>query len=1017
MSHTSQLYFHCPDAGIAPVLVANSHCDWAGMPSLWRLILTDAEPCPALPIGHAGKRAPAAIEVPGRDAIERVKYLYFFVSHHPLLHRIPELTVYLRSVEDFLLERSRTFTVQQEKTVVLVAQQSDGKAPDPGLLNDMRCDWQVLEQFVAAKEHHGLDDMLGFTASRQSFGQWRSWVKLFGLDTLNHPYFTRLEYSLYSDQYLGAPDATSFQQFVRNGNRASEDAKRSAWSALKGMVQSLGGLRKAPAEPQAPSDDDVRAEEPDSDDDDASDEGPLDRENWFCEAFRKVRVDGKIGLRFIPSEAAAYHTAFDTTDDAHGTDPDALALAAEWDEIRAYSHDRAWARRDRLWGVIDLRRRCSVVMAPCFEKLGEHGACGKGGRYGLVDPRTASWSLPPEYDQMVWRQRGGGSLWHLRQGALWGVADVHGTLKQPCIFDSLASDKSGKHRLERFGWQAMRGGRAGWVNYDGDLDVPCEFDQIAPCDSKHLYAVKRDGRWGLVVKGQQWVPCDYLSVAPLALARNVRQYRHGNMWWHPSSYWESQHELPDALAACDPALVNFIIAVRTENGMGAVDQAHRPLVPCIYKDIAPTQSGMHVDERWLRVTAHDGRQGLWSVAAGAEIFPCEHEWIEVLVGPSVEQPLVGTVRDGRYRIWSLDRTRAFEGSFLWLSADEFNTDGDLDEGVGEYERGPIAQNWRKGKPVRAAQDAGNGDVTLVYLLPGQPVLSEHDSAVLAFMETGDRKAALTLAEGYFEGFHRAKDFEKARLWAGRACGYEPPPATAQRKQYPPYRYVLGGVPPTPAFSALLGASHLPQQAARRERGVAGHNPYFVKVAEVDGEQDPYNDYADADGEGKFDEDLYQDSASLFARMLDQGLGGPRDAPHARHWAQCAAGASGTHDKVYLQVGKLLLDDSAGPIEVAKAYRILEEIDAPSLSEGGACYYRGCCLRIGVNGAPDLEGARVLMVRADACKVALAAPALAELLTTMAATAERETAKLLLGEAAYYAAKAKAAAAGLAAAGK
>jgi TPR repeat protein len=996
MTNTSRLYFHFPDSGAPPVMLARSYCGWEGMPSLWRLLLADATPGAPLPISTAGNAATASIEVSALAAIDKLQFFADYIAGHPLLYRLPELPVFLDSALVFLRERLAQFPAREAGKILLVAQDAEGGLPDTGLMQDIEVDWLDIQIFAEENSYHGLDEVLGFAGSRHSFERWEAWPGLFGLDTLEHEYFSRLEYSLYWNKYLPPPDAMTYKQFVRSGVRArshqmadqTEDPLPSAWSRLKGMVKSLVGA------PQAPLPIDESEDEGEEEDDES--EQPDDNP-WLHEAFKPVTIDGKIGLRFDPEYGTDYHTELSGADDNCAT----LALAAEWDEIiPAYGH-RAWARRDGLWGVIALRRHCTVLMAPCAERIvfGSRDArpyAVKDGRCGLIDPESGSWTLAPDYDDMVWCEESFKEAWHVRQGRHWGVATIEGVLMQPCVYDSLVIDNS-DFQLRDHGWKALRDGRAGWITFAGQLDVACEWDDVKPFIPDRLYTASRGGRWGLIASdNQQWVPCDYLSVAPLALARHVRQSKPGAMWWFPSDFWDREHEVPAAVAECDPALSNLLVAVRTDSGMGVVDQAHRQLVPCRYRAIAPAQSGDYHDGRWLRVTAHDGRQGLWSVAAGAEIFACEHEWLDVFAGPRIDHPVVGTMNEARYQLWNIDGTAACDASFLWLSAEGWNHDNDISEGVDDYERGKIAKDWRRGKAVRAAQDL-DGEVRLVFVLPGQGVMSEQEALEQDYLATGNREAALKLAKGYRDGFHQVQDLELARLWAARACGHVAPPPLANAKHYPPYCFTR---PVALVDTEVEPANEVAHEDADEEGPAPAYDVNYVE---------PERDTDEPDEE---DEDLYEEAAYELARMLNEGIGGPRDAPLALHWIHGAAYGTGrtgnTHAPTWLLLGKLLLDEDAGPVDVPQAFAVLSQIDAPSLNEGEACFYRAICLRRGLQGAPDLAGARELMVRADASGVAPAAPALAEMLAEMAATVSGKQARLLTREAAYYAQKAAAA---------
>ncbi len=103
------------------------------------------------------------------------------------------------------------------------------------------------------------------------------------------------------------------------------------------------------------------------------------------------------------------------------------------------------------------------------------------------------------------------------------------------------------------------------------------------------------------------------------------------------------------------------------------------------------------------------------------------------------------MRDGAYRLWNLDGTPAFDPSFISIRARGWDSTPNMRPGVGDLWRGEIAHAWLTGRPVRATQ-AVDGEVRVVYLLPGRPILSEHDVLVDAYMTSGDLQSALTLAK-------------------------------------------------------------------------------------------------------------------------------------------------------------------------------------------------------------------------------------------------------------------------------
>lgn len=535
------------------------------------------------------------------------------------------------------------------------------------------------------------------------------------------------------------------------------------------------------------------------------------------------------------------------------------------------------------------------------------------------------------FDQEVWN----GVNTFVRQGALWGLQD-YGQLIHPCVFDSMEQEYHDDYALRTKGWQVRRAGRAGWLTPQGALDVACAWDAVVPCYAAGLYCVERDGRWGLVARGdRQWLPCEYLSVRPLALARHVAQPVFDDFHPGKDSEWPPELDVAATLARCKPAASNLYIEVRSASGTGLVDQANRVLVPFAYASLDAPQHGKFRDPRWMRLTAGDGRHGLWSMALKREVLACEHEWLDMVVGPDLADPLVATFADQRFRLWNGDGTAAFEGSFLWLCAwlDHYTAPGATC--ADKLSKELIAPAWIEGTPIRAARaEDGYPDGRLMRLQRGQPMRPEREILLEAWEAKGDRLSALRLSSSARYGFCEPKDDAAGRLWAARACGHEAAPATA----------VVG--------EQARDSYHLDQ------------------------------------------------AATEFAQMLENGWWGERDAVLAREWALRAA-RQGGNDHAWLMAAKLLLDESAGPVDPVAALEAVRMIEPGSWTGNQAGLYLAQCLIDGLGIAPDWPAARQLLYRADSSRMRQAAPTLAGLLRKMAQQAAPGEAAALRSEADYF----------------
>ena len=941
MSLPSCLYFRLPGSTLPPVLLASKHCMWDYLPSMWRVLLADAQLGDTIP-PMSGERGEATLTIHANAevALERLAHFTGIVDGHPLLHRIEDLPVFLEGALAFLVDRIKPFAGKGMSGVEIVAQIGSNDFPEdmPEYLLELREDWEAIEEVGKSGDYHRLDELLYFSRGRMSFKQWKPWVERFGLSSLAHPYFTRLEYSGYWEAYHDAPSVVSYEQFKRDTGESRPGLLAAAWGAVKRTASTHGLAPKARARHSE------REETTEEDEQTVQDRYTL----WRHTGYYPEKAKGKFGLRVLEEQGEGFTLG-------------ALAMDHQWDELAMPCGEAAWARRGGMWSLIELGPQCTVTFENCCDEIFpydySHTTCivRSGSKHGLVNAYERRWLARAEYSKILCYDDDGHSFWRVQRGDKWGLLDDEGSVLQACIFDSLEMDIRG-YPYTGYGWQVTQNGRYGWLTVEGQWEVECEWDDIAPHHARGLYGVRRGALWGLMARGgAQWLPCMYASVEPVALGSHLGPVSEPPWLFVRESIWpDDRVDVPSFIAGKDPSRANVIIAVSTPGGMGLVDQASRTLIPCTWKNVEFAQSGTYQDSRWVRLTDAQGRQGLWSIEQGKQVVACEHEVLEVIVGPNLAQPLVGTVDKLRYRLWNTDGTPAFGASaFRWLRADEFNWADDIGKGLGSHDLGDVAEYWSKGMPVRAALIGENGAPDmLVHLLPGRPIESEQDSLTRRYREQGDYGAALMLATTFRDGFMTVQDDVLARMWAARACGHEATPV-------PPVRRV----------------------------------------------PDPDNDVSEYDI-CKEEAEVFAKAALLFATMLAEGRGGPRNAPLARHWAeQVYERETLSSDKsLVLLLGRLLLDDSAGPPDPARANELLAQISAPALQEGEACYYRALIERDGLAGPRDLHAARELLTRADAGGFEAAAPALVSLLHEMADGEAEDEAQCLRDEADYFDAK-------------
>jgi hypothetical protein len=773
----SRLYFYLP--GSSAELLAEDHCYWQYMPSLWKVLIANGTPLGDLaPLSGERALPTQTIAAPAHEAIARLEFLTELIQFHPLRHQLPNLPVLLDGVRSFLDERLACFPAQQRDRIMVAAQLgTNAHDEDSAEVNARLCnDWLLIEATGADGQFHDLEDALGFARGRRGITEWEAWTNGFGLSTLAHPYFERLEIVPYSDEEHNAPATRSYQSYqarhfpqqakASQRARPRESKLKSAWLIFCGLlVYAFRRARGASHDSALERHDDGGA--PDENDLNEADYRDL-AEKWRYTGMFPDFVDGKVGLCAV---------------EEHGDEltRGASIVAPDWDEIDFPKAGSVWGRRGGTWTLIGLDDLASTVVAEvCCDEVVEYdhdgGICIAriGQQVGMVSAYERRWAAPAIYDEIKCDEYNSG-YWRVRRGALWGVLDDSGQVRHACEFDSIEPDIR-EYPYTELGWRVERAGRVGWIDRACEWQVDCVWDEIRPSMAKGLFAVARQSRWGIVASGNRaWIPADYVSAEPVAMGPLAGPPQEDPLFLD-DTIWPDE-PVPAFVAAHDQSQALLLVVVGTEHGMGVVDQANRIVVPCVYRDIAVARTHALQDSRWLCIVDQNGRHGLWDIMAGAEILRCAHDWLEVIVAPLL-QPMAATFDDGRYRLWHLDGSPAFAGAFRWVSSERrFEADVVLDRDESRYRTGQIAEEWSEGKEVRAAMIIDGEADRIVLLKPGQPVRDEYAALAQAYQQDGDISAAFQLAAQYRYGDGVARDDVLARLWAGRACGHEPRPAT------------------------------------------------------------------------------------------------------------------------------------------------------------------------------------------------------------------------------------------------
>lgn len=727
----------CDGNRAQPARIAEHNGDWSDVPILWSILLADASVCSTLNGGDADARC---IRI--KSARDRLTFFIKRIEEHPLLHRIPELVVYLEAIDSYLNSLQRRFPFFSRSGVLLIAQY-EGKADELQDAHFMPTEiWAALHKVLDRREWPRLDDALEFTAYRHGFTKWYAWCTHFGFETLEHAYFNRLKYPSYASHYLPPPEAIAFDAFDKNKHTAA-----------------LAYESQAAADDED-ADDESNSESATDDSDDAR------YQRWY-ENYYLHLVGDKVGMVHM------------TSDDSVET-----ILAAEWDHIQAVwdCWDYLWVRRDDQWGVVHVAHPCEILIAPCVDAI--HPAyirnpmiVEKAGRFGVIDAIEGRWLLPAEYDEVQWHRSEMHSVLRMRRGNLWGLLNNEGAIVQPCRFDELDNDRSFL-RASEHGWRAVLKGKVGWLTNDGKTQLDCEWDDVKVFGVAGLYGVRKNKLWGLIAfdesnTGSQWLPCEYEEVQPLSLSHIAPPIPDPLYQSTGENTWPEEN-IRKHIAECAANQANVLIRVRRGGRAGLVDQANRTLIPFEYENVELIECGGFPDPSWMRIT-RNGKQGLWSMVEQREVFPCEHISLEMLTWPKLPRPVVITfdaIEDtANYscRLWFTDRTSAVDGSFRWISSNAYDGSNDQYLGIGKYELGEIAQVLVEGQWLRASSITSN---EIVHIRPGRPIVKEITSLQLEYRRNKNLNSALNIARRYHEGSGVEKDIDAAFEWANRACGSE-----------------------------------------------------------------------------------------------------------------------------------------------------------------------------------------------------------------------------------------------------
>lgn len=227
-----------------------------------------------------------------------------------------------------------------------------------------------------------------------------------------------------------------------------------------------------------------------------------DRVYDFSEGLAKVEEGNRIsfidksGRKIIALKESAYSRSF-----AEGyaiiTNPETkkygfmdktgnIVIPCIYDDVSDFKDGTACVEKDNLWGLIDKNGKELTPIS--YESI-------SSSHHGI--PGTSSWS------ERGWAE--------IRKNGKKGIIDIRGKEVLPCIYKSLKEYKYSEGPVP-----VTIDNKWGYVNSDGKLIIPYEFDDASPFTSE-LAIVKKNGKEGMINKtGQLVIPCVYDQLGKLS---------------------------------------------------------------------------------------------------------------------------------------------------------------------------------------------------------------------------------------------------------------------------------------------------------------------------------------------------------------------------------------------------------------------------------------------------------------------------------------------------------------------
>ena len=656
-------------------------------PSLWRILLADAEPAPHLQrVLLSDTDSWTAVEA--FAALARFRSFTALVLRHPSVEKVAGLKRYLAAADRYLEESIASWQVDGAALPCFCVDLSPLPDADPEIaappdhLAELREFREALDRMLRDGDVLAIDAVLGFPQRNLRFEDWKAWSGMFGLAQLEPDYFSAAfrrpfdgDYADHDYDELGSEPALGngcerFKSDDRWGVRKTGSPEDMVLPAQWDRVLRTGlpslvwierdarfGLAAIEGENSGRI---LRA--PD-----------LDEVHAFVDGRARVRVGDAMGLL-----------------SADGT----WQLQPCMDEIHAYAHGRAVIRLHDRFGYMDSAG--AVAIEPAFDDADDFSAAGVarvrlGEHCGLIR-NDGSFALPLQFTGIEWAEEFGG--WKCERDSAWTLAHADGSI-WAAGWDAIEVFVPGKLIRVR------HGSLYGLLHWDGTTLLECQFDELLTRDTRGI------GPIGAQAKK-----------SPPRLQR----WRRG-------------------APARSPVPSTLEVIARRNGLVGLIGSSGEQLIPFEFAYIDALEPHIESDERLItphlmRVLSVPGkaapRVGVWDIVQRRCIVPCVYDFVwTTLLGVANSHgfivgnrtPKRGHGAKGRYRVGLLhaDGSVLVPQEYAWIAE---VTPLNRDDAMVDL-RSTLYHYWSRGEPVRAAVYQ-NGP-TIGLLPPVQPSSTDRRS--------------------------------------------------------------------------------------------------------------------------------------------------------------------------------------------------------------------------------------------------------------------------------------------------